>query len=50
MYVINKQLIVDVFGVCVEGYVKKSKGRVSMSLTVQALLSCRLALANSSTY
>ncbi len=26
VYVINKQLIVDVFGVCVEGYVKKLKG------------------------
>ncbi len=26
VYVVNKQLIVDVFGVCVEGYVKKPKG------------------------
>jgi hypothetical protein len=26
VYVINKQLIVDVFGVCVEGYVKELKG------------------------
>jgi hypothetical protein len=26
VYVINKQLIVDVFRVCVEGYVEKPKG------------------------
>jgi len=37
VYVINKQLIVDVFGVCVEGYVKESKGQVSKSLAVQVL-------------
>ncbi len=46
VYVINKQLIVDVFGVCAEGYVKESKGTISKSLVVQALQSCRLALAN----
>jgi len=48
VYVINKQLIVDVFGVCVEGYVEELKGQVSKSLTIQTLQSCRLALANSS--
>jgi hypothetical protein len=37
VYVINKQLIVDVFGVCVEGYVEELKGQVSKSLTIQAL-------------
>jgi hypothetical protein len=47
VYVINKQLIVDVFGVCVEGYVKKLKGRVIKSLVVQALQSCKLSLVNS---
>ncbi len=26
VYVINKQLIVDFFGVCADGYVEKSKG------------------------
>jgi hypothetical protein len=26
VYVINKQLIVNVFGVCVDGYVKEPKG------------------------
>ncbi len=26
VYVISKQLIVDVFGVCTEGYVKEPKG------------------------
>jgi hypothetical protein len=37
VYVINKQLIVDVFGVCVEGYVEESKGQLSKSLAIQAL-------------
>jgi hypothetical protein len=37
VYVINKQLIVDVFGVCVDGYVEEPKGHVSLSLVVQAL-------------
>jgi hypothetical protein len=26
VYVINKQLIVDVFGVCAEGYIEELKG------------------------
>jgi hypothetical protein len=26
VYVINKELIVDVFGICIEGYVKDPKG------------------------
>ncbi len=50
MYVINKQLIVDVFGICVEGYLKNLKRQVNKSLIVQALQSCRLALADSFTY
>jgi hypothetical protein len=37
VYVISKQLIVDVFGVCVEGYVEELKRQVSKSLVVQAL-------------
>jgi hypothetical protein len=37
VYVINKQLIKDIFGVCVEGYVEESKGQVSKSLAVQTL-------------
>ncbi len=37
MCVISKQLIVNVFGVCVEGYVEEPKGQVSKSLAVQAL-------------
>jgi hypothetical protein len=48
VYVINKQLIIDVFGVCVEGYVKKLKGQVSMSVAIQGLQSCKLAPINSS--
>jgi len=46
VYVINNQLIVNVFRVCVEGYVEESKGHVSKSLAIQALQSCRLAPAN----
>ncbi len=34
VYVINKQLIVDVFGVCVDGYVEESKRQVSKSLAI----------------
>jgi hypothetical protein len=26
VYVINKQLIVDVFGMCADGYIEESKG------------------------
>ncbi len=47
VYVINKQLIIDVFRECVEGYVEELKGHVSKSLIIQALQSCRLAHANS---
>ncbi len=49
VYVISKQLILDVFGVCVNGYVKEPKGHVSKSQVVHALQSYKLALANSST-
>ncbi len=48
VYVISKQLIVDVFGVCENGYVEELKGHVSESLVVQTLQSCKLAPANSS--
>jgi hypothetical protein len=34
VYVINKQFIVDVFGVCAEGYVENSKGHVNNSLAL----------------
>jgi hypothetical protein len=37
VYVINKQLIVSVFGVCAKGHVEEPKGRVHKSLVVQAL-------------
>jgi hypothetical protein len=37
VYVINKQLIIDVFGVCTKGYVEEPKGQVNKSLAVQAL-------------
>ncbi len=49
MYVINKQMNVNVFGVCADGCVEELKGQVNKSLAIQALQSCRLALANSST-
>jgi hypothetical protein len=45
VYVINKQLIVDVFGMCAKGYVEKPKGLINKSLVIQALQSCTLALA-----
>jgi hypothetical protein len=48
VYVIKKQLIVDGFGVCVEGYVEELKGQVNMSLAIQTLQSRRFALAISS--
>jgi len=35
--VISKQLIVNVFRVCVEGYVEDLKGQVSKIITIQAL-------------
>ncbi len=47
VYVISKQLDVDVFGVYVERYVEESKRQVSKSLTVEALQSYRLAPTNS---
>jgi hypothetical protein len=50
VYVINKQLIIDVFGVCTKGYVEELKGHVNKSLVVQALQSCKLTPANFSTY
>jgi hypothetical protein len=34
VYVISKQLVVNVFGVCAEGYVEESKGQVDKSLVV----------------
>ncbi len=48
VWVINKQLIIDVFEVCVEGNVEEPKGQVSKSQVVQALQNYRLAHANSS--
>jgi hypothetical protein len=34
VYVINKQVIVDVFGVRAKGYVEELKGQVSKSLAI----------------
>ncbi len=34
VYVLSKQLIVDVFGVCAEGYVEKPKRHVNKSLII----------------
>ncbi len=49
VYVIKKQLIVNVFGMCAKGYVEEPKGQVSKSLAVQALQSYKLAPSNFST-
>ncbi len=35
VYVINKQLIINVFGVCAKRYVEEPKGQVSKSLTIR---------------
>ncbi len=48
VYVISKQLIIDVFGMCADGYVEELKGLINKSLVVQALQSCRLTPTNSS--
>jgi hypothetical protein len=42
VYVISKQLIVDVFGVYTKGYVEDLKGQVSKMVTLQALQSVEL--------
>ncbi len=34
VYDINKQLIIDVFGVCAKGYIEELKGQVIKSLVV----------------
>jgi hypothetical protein len=46
VYAIDKQLIVDVFGVCAKGYVEEPKQHVNKSLAIQASPSCRLAPTN----
>jgi hypothetical protein len=38
VYVINKQLIVTIFGICVEGYVEDPKGQVNKSLTFVGII------------
>ncbi len=40
-------MIVDVFGVYVEGYVKDSKKQVSKTIALYALQSCRIEPTNS---
>ncbi len=46
VYVINKQLIVDAFGVCAKGYVEDPKAQVSKTITLQPLQSCKIAPTN----
>jgi hypothetical protein len=43
VYLINKQLIVDIFRMCAKRYVEEPKGQVSKSLAIHALQSYRLA-------
>jgi hypothetical protein len=47
IYAISKQLIVDVFGVCAEGYVRDPKRQVNKTITLHALQSCRIETMNS---
>ncbi len=37
MYVINKKLIIDVFGVCAKGHVKDPKGKINKIAALRAL-------------
>ncbi len=37
MYMINKKLIIDVFGVCAKGHVKDPKGQINKIVTLHAL-------------
>jgi hypothetical protein len=37
VYLINKQLIIDVFRMCAKGYLEELKGQVSKSVTIHAL-------------
>ncbi len=46
MYVINKQLIIDVFGVCAKGYVEDPKRVGNKSLLVLALQNYKIAPTN----
>ncbi len=46
VYVISKQLIVVVFKVCAQGYVKDPKRKINKTITLQALQSCRIAPIN----
>ncbi len=47
VYVINKELIVDVFEVYAKKYVKDMKGHVNKSLALQTLQSYKIAPTNS---
>jgi hypothetical protein len=47
MYMINKHMIVDVFGVCAKRYVQGLKGQVSKIIKLQALQNCKIAPTNS---
>jgi hypothetical protein len=46
VYVISKQLIVDVSIICVKGYIKDPKGQFNDSLALLALESYKIATTN----
>ncbi len=46
VYVISKQLIVDVFRVCAKGYVKDPKGQVNKTIALHALQSYKVEPTN----
>jgi hypothetical protein len=50
VYVISKQLTINVFGVCAKGCIQDPKRHVSNSLALQTLKIYRIAIANSTTY
>jgi hypothetical protein len=42
VYMINKHMIVDVFGICAKRYVGGPKGQVGKIIKLHALQSCRI--------
>ncbi len=46
MYVISKQLIINVFRACVEGYVEDQKGQIGKTVALHTLQSCKITPTN----
>ncbi len=46
VFVISKQLIVNVFGIYAKGYIKNPKGQVNKVMAMQTLQNYKIALTN----